>query len=89
MANEPKTRPQTQEIPETKKELTFDQQLVKEGWPVYYVTARLEWLPNPDKNQGTFGLIDAIGKKQVVIVIPTDEVLRAFTEFAKKVAAKT
>ena len=65
--------------PEAKVERTFDQKLLEDGSASYLLTNSIEDLKNPDKKQATLGLKDALGKKQIVINLPADELVRALS----------
>lgn len=70
-------------------EQTFDQKLGADGWPSYYLSAKLEDLGNPDPKHGTVGARDALTKKQIVIDAPIEEWIALLTKLAKKQGAKS
>lgn len=88
MAKETKENGQGKPSEAPRREPTFDERLAVEGWTVYYNVWKLDNLKNPDTKIQSFGCYDMASKKQIVINVPTDVMLNALTESAKKVATK-
>lgn len=79
MANEP-----TKE----KEITTMAERLGAQGWPAYYHSVVIEYLGSAEGKNHALGFWDALGRRQVVIVAPIDELIQTLTDLAKKQAKK-
>lgn len=85
MANEEKEK-----TPEKVQEPTYVQQLMAQGWINinYSQGAHAIDLKNPDPEYTSVGIIDGMGQKQHIVVLPNTIWLELLTNIAKKQAKK-